>query len=97
MRLTSTCQPHKIIHEVDSLPSTCKSNQGRRKLIEVRGTWSKIYIQDGYFLVNVYINFIVDNTKTTYGRLHLWQGILQWIANLFIKRLNSVIKCCGFF
>ena len=48
------------------------NGQGRRKLVEVRGAGSKIYIQDGYFLVNVYIDFIVDNTKTTYGRLHLW-------------------------
>ena len=54
---------------------------GRGKLVEVRGAGSKIYVQDGYFSVNVYVDFIVDNTETkrtasyTYGKEY-YTGLL---------------------
>ena len=72
-------------------------DQGRRKLVQVSGDPEKIYIQDEYFSVNVYIDLLTIPRLRNYGRLHLWQGMLHWIVNLFIKRLNTVIKCCGFF
>ena len=69
------------------------TRQGRRKLVKVRETGSKIQVQDGRFLVN----FIVDNAETILMVLQLWLGILLRIANLFITRLNTIIKCCSSF